>query len=131
MRIFVAGATGALGRRLLPLLTAAGHSVVGTTRSVDKAAVIRAAGAGPMGADVLDAAAVMPAVQQARPEVVVHQRTALPGNLDLRRFDDAFAQTNRLRTEGTRHLLAAARAAGARRLVAQSYAGWPYAREGG
>ena len=131
MRVFVAGSTGALGRRLLPLLAAAGHSVVGMTRSVDKAAVIRAAGAEPMVADALDAAAVMDAVQRARPEVVVHQLTALPGNLNLRRFDDTFALTNRLRTEGTQHLLAAARAAGARRLVAQSYAGWPYAREGG
>src|SRR5262245_34690412 len=131
MRIFVAGASGALGRRLLPLLNKAGHSVVGMTRSSDKTAVIRAAGAEPVVADALDGAAVMAAVQQARPEVVVHQLTALPGNLDLRRFDDAFALTNRLRTEGTRHPLAAARAAGARRLVAQSYAGWPYAREGG
>jgi 2-alkyl-3-oxoalkanoate reductase len=102
MRIFVAGATGALGRRLLPLLREAGHSVVGLTRSRDKAAVIHAAGAEPVVADALDGAAVMAAVQQARPDIVVHQLTALPGNLNLRRFDDAFALTNRLRTEGTR-----------------------------
>ena len=82
-------------------------------------------------ADALDCAAVMAVVEHARPDVVVHELTAIPANLDLRRFDVAFNQTNRLSTEGTDHLLAAARACGARRFVAQSYAGWPYARTGG
>ena len=131
MRVFVAGATGALGRRLVPELVARGHEVAGTTRSPAKAGALRAAGAQPVVLDVLDAGAVMTAVAAARPDVVVHEATALAGDLDLRRFEAAFAQTNRLRTEGTDHLLAAAVAAGAVRFVAQSYAGWPSARTGG
>jgi nucleoside-diphosphate-sugar epimerase len=131
MRIVVAGATGALGRRLVPLLVERGHEVVGMTRSPAKAADLRAAGAEPVVADALDRDAVLRAVGQARPEVVVHQLTALAGLTNSRRFDQGFALTNRLRTEGTDHLLAAARAAGARRFVAQSFAGWPFARVGG
>ena len=132
MRVFVAGATGAIGRRLVPQLVSAGHEVVGTTRSERGAAAIEAAGATPAIADGLDRDAMTRAVLAARPDVVVHQMTALSsigGN--LRRFDRDFELTNRLRTEGTDHLLAAARAAGARRFVAQSFAGWPYARAGG
>ena len=131
MRIFVAGATGAIGRRLIPILVQAGHSVVGMTRSPGKISLLRAAGAEPAVADALDANAVMATVCQAAPEVVVHQLTALPALLDFRKLDQQFAATNRLRTEGTKHLLAAALAAGARRFVAQSFAGWPYARTGG
>ena len=131
MRIFVAGATGALGRRLVPLLLADGHQVTAMTRRPDKAAGLRAAGADPVVADALDRDAVLRAVVAARPEVVVHQLTALAGTTSMRRFDREFALTNRLRTEGTDHLLAAARAAGARRFVAQSFAGWPFARTGG
>jgi nucleoside-diphosphate-sugar epimerase len=131
MRVFVAGATGALGRRLVPQLVARGHEVVGTTRSPARAGALRAAGAEPVALDVLDADAVMTAVTAARPDVVVHEATALAGDLDLRRFEAAFAQTNRLRTAGTDHLLAAAVAARAVRFVAQSYAGWPSARTGG
>jgi nucleoside-diphosphate-sugar epimerase len=131
MRIFLAGATGALGSRLVPLLVEGGHQVVGMTRSSGKAEGLRAAGAEPVVADGLDRDAVLLAVRQARPEVVVHQLTALAGLTSLRRPDKAFALTNRLRTEGTDHLLAAARASGARRLVAQSFAGWPFARVGG
>ena len=131
MRVFVAGATGALGRRLVPLLVVGGHQVTAMTRSPGKAAGLRAAGAEPVVADALDRDAVLAAVAEARPEVVVHQLTALAGALNLRRFDESFAATNRLRTEGTDHLVAAARAAGARRLVAQSFAGWPFARVGG
>jgi nucleoside-diphosphate-sugar epimerase len=131
MRIVVAGATGALGRRLVPLLVERGHEVAGMTRSPAKAADLRAAGAEPVVADALDRDAVQRAVGQARPEVVVHQLTALAGLTNSRRFDQGFALTNRLRTEGTDHLLAAARAAGARRFVAQSFAGWPFARVGG
>jgi nucleoside-diphosphate-sugar epimerase len=128
LRIFIAGASGTLGRRLVPQLVARGHHVVGSTRS--RADELRALGAAPVVLDPLDAAAVRDAVVRAKSEVVVHQLTALAGLGLERNFDKAFAMTNRLRTEGTDHLIAAARAAGARRLVWQSYAGWPYAREG-
>jgi nucleoside-diphosphate-sugar epimerase len=131
MRIFVAGATGALGRRLVPLLVERGHQVTGMTRTAGKAAGLRAAGTEPVVADALDRDAVLAAVAAARPEVVVHELTALAEMTDFRKLDQGFALTNRLRTEGTDHLLAAARAAGARRFVAQSFAGWPFARVGG
>ncbi|HET9581436.1 MAG TPA: NAD-dependent epimerase/dehydratase family protein [Gemmatimonadota bacterium] len=131
MRIFLAGATGAVGRRLVPLLIQAGHDVVGLTRTLAKADNLRAMGAEPAVADALDPDAVMKAVSEARPEVLIHQLTAIPDGVDLRHFDRDFALTDRLRTEGTRHLVAAATEAGARRLVAQGFAGWGYAREGG
>ncbi len=131
MKVFLAGATGALGARLLPLLVGHGHEVTATTRKPASVDGLRAAGASPVVVDALDRAAVVAAVQDARPEVVVHQLTALVGGLDMRRFDRTFAQTNRLRTTGLDHLLDAAQAAGARRFVAQSFAGWPYARVGG
>jgi 2-alkyl-3-oxoalkanoate reductase len=131
MRIFVAGSTGALGRRLVPLLAADGHEVTAMTHTAGKAAGLRAAGAEPVVGDALDRDAVLRAVSAARPEVVVHQATALAGLTNWRRFDEGFAATNRLRTEGTDHLLEAALAVGARRFVAQSYAGWPFARIGG
>jgi nucleoside-diphosphate-sugar epimerase len=131
MRIFVAGATGAVGRRLVPLLVDRGHEVVGTTHRADKAQAVRALGAEPAVLDPLDRERVMAAVAAARPEVVVHQLTALSGPPNLRNFDSYFAMTNRLRTEGTDHLLAAARAAGTRRFVAQSFTGWPNERTGG
>ena len=131
MRVFVAGATGAIGRRLVPMLVQAGHHVTGMTRSARNAERVRAAGALPAIADALDRDAVMRAVERAAPDAIVHQLTSLPANLDLRRFDQHFTLTNRLRTEGLDHLIAAARESGCRRVVAQSYAGWPYAREGG
>jgi 2-alkyl-3-oxoalkanoate reductase len=131
MRIFVAGATGALGRRLVPLLVAGGHQVTAMTRRVGRTMELYAAGAEPVVADALDRDAVLAAVTAARPEAVVHQLTDLAGVTSFRRFDQGFAATNRLRTEGTDHLLEAARVAGARRFVAQSFAGWPFARLGG
>jgi 2-alkyl-3-oxoalkanoate reductase len=132
MKILVTGATGAIGTRLIPLLTEAGHTVVGTTTTEAKTARLREAGAEPLVLDVLDAEAVREAVESARPEVIVHEATALAGNLtSLRNLDKAFAGTNRLRTEGTDHLLDAAAKSGVRRFIAQSYAGWPFAREGG
>ncbi len=131
MRIFLAGATGALGTQLSPRLVANGHDVTGTTRSAAKADALRAAGAEPVVLDALDRDAVIAAVAAARPDAILHQLTALGDLSNLRNFDAAFAQTNRLRTEGTDHLLAAARAAGVERFVAQSYAGWPCARTGG
>jgi nucleoside-diphosphate-sugar epimerase len=130
MKVFVAGGTGAVGARLVPLLVAHGHEVTAMTRTPGKAGVIRAAGAIPVVADGLDAVAVRDAVVRAEPEVVVHEMTGLAGMTSLRRFDHEFALTNRLRTEGTDNLLDAARAAGARRFVAQSYGNWNYARTG-
>lgn len=131
MRVFLAGASGALGRQLAPQLVAAGHQVTGTTRSEAKLELVRGLGAEPVLADALDAEALKRAVVEATPEVVLHELTAIPADLQPRRFERDFAATNRLRTEGTDNLLAAAREAGARRFVAQSYAGWPYARTGG
>ena len=128
MKIFVAGATGALGTQLVPQLVAHGHDVTGMTRTESKRDLVRSLGARPVVADALDPDAVAQAVAEAEPEVIVHQLTALSGTFDLRHFDRFFAVTNRLRTEGTDHLLAAGRAVGARRFVAQSYAGWPFAR---
>jgi nucleoside-diphosphate-sugar epimerase len=131
MRILVAGATGALGRQLVPRLAAREHEVSGITRSASKEEQLRRLGATPLVADGLDAEAVARSVAQSEPEVIVHQLTAIPNQVDLRRLDRDFELTNRLRTEGTDHLLAAARAVGTRRFVAQSFAGWPYARTGG
>jgi nucleoside-diphosphate-sugar epimerase len=131
MRVFVAGATGALGRPLVPRLVAAGHEVVGMTRSETKRELVRSLGATPAVADALDPDAVARVVAETEPEVIVHQLTALGGAVDFRHIDRYFAQTNRLRIEGTDHLLAAGRAVGARRFVAQSFAGWPAASSGG
>ncbi len=132
MKVLVAGATGALGRQLVPRLVAAGHEVTGTTRSIGKAALLEEWGARAAVLDALDPDAVAAAVAAAEPDVIVHQLTARDGmDFDPRKFETLFAQTNRLRTEGTDHLLAAGRAVGVRRFVAQSYTGWPFAREGG
>jgi nucleoside-diphosphate-sugar epimerase len=131
MKIFVAGATGALGRRLVPMLVATGHDVHGLTRSEANVAGIWDAGATPVVADALDPDALGRAITEAEPDVIVHQLTALAGSLDIRHFEREFAQTNRLRTEGTDNLLSAGRALGVRRFVAQSFAGWPFARVGG
>jgi nucleoside-diphosphate-sugar epimerase len=131
MRILLAGATGAIGRRLVPQLRAAGHEVVATTRTPDKQALLWNLGARPVLMDALDAEAVGAAVAAAEPEVVIHQLTALADMSDLKHFDRTFAMTNRLRTEGTDHLLAAATASGVRRMIAQSFTGWPNERTGG
>ena len=131
MKIFVVGATGALGLQLVPQLVANGHEVVGMTRSASKEGLVRGLGAQPVVADALDPDAVAQAVAGAEPEVIVHQLTALSGALDMRHIDRFLEGTNRLRTEGTDHLLAAGRAVGARRFVAQSFAGWPFARTDG
>jgi nucleoside-diphosphate-sugar epimerase len=131
MKVLVAGATGAIGKQLVPRLVARGHDVTGMTRTASKADAIRAMGATPVVADALDPDAVARAVGEAEPEVIVHELTALSESIDLRHFARDFAQTNRLRTEATDHLLAAGRAVGVRRFVAQSFAGWPHARVGG
>src|SRR3989441_1224297 len=131
MRVFLAGATGVIGKRLVPLLISGGHYVIAATRTPDKVMSLRAVGAEPVVVDALDRAAIMKAIASARPDVVVHQMTALARMGNLRNLDKEFALTNRLRTEGTEYLLAAARAVGARKFVAQSYTGWPNVREGG
>jgi 2-alkyl-3-oxoalkanoate reductase len=130
MRIFVTGAAGAIGSRLVPQLVAHGHDVTATTRTPEKLDRLRAWGADAIVLDGLDGAAVGEAVGRAAPEVIVHQMTALSGKPNLRRFDKWFASTNRLRTTGTEHLLAAAEAAGVGKLVAQSYTAWTNIREG-
>jgi nucleoside-diphosphate-sugar epimerase len=130
MRVFVAGATGAVGRQLVPRLVAAGHEVHGMTRSESKQAMLSAAGAVPVVADALDAGQVAEAVTRAKPDVIVHELTAI-GPLELRHFDRCFAATNRLRTEGTDNLLAAGLEAGVRRFVAQSNGAFTYARISG
>jgi nucleoside-diphosphate-sugar epimerase len=131
MRVFVTGATGALGRHLVPALVAAGHEVTATTRTPGKAGQLRAAGAEPVVVDGLDREAVIAAVRAASPEVIVHEMTALAGMRSFRNPDKLFAATNELRTRGTDNLLAAAAEAGTRRVIAQSYAGaGPDARPG-
>jgi 2-alkyl-3-oxoalkanoate reductase len=132
MKIFVAGATGVVGSRLIPRLVERGHEVTAMTRTPGKVEALRAAGATPVLAEALNQPEVRAAVLAAQPEVVVNELTSLSSlGSNLRRFDKYFAITNRLRTEGTDHLLDAARSAGARLFVSQSYAGWPYARTGG
>jgi 2-alkyl-3-oxoalkanoate reductase len=131
MRVFLAGATGAIGRRLVPQLAASGHSVTATTRTAEKVDMLRALGAEPVVVDGLDAVAVGEAVARAEPDAIVHQMSALAGTPNLKHFDTWFAVTNELRTQGTQHLIAAATAAGVTRLVAQSFTGWNNARDDG
>lgn len=131
MRVFVAGGTGAIGAPLVRLLLERGHQVTATTRHPGRAGHLRRLGAAVQGMDGLDAASVGEAVARAEPDAIVHQMTALAGKPDPRHFDRWFATTNALRTTGTRHLLAAARAAGVTRVVAQSFTGWNNARTGG
>ena len=131
MKIFVAGATGAIGERLVPQLVERGHKVVGTTRSHEKVDRLRQRGAQPLVLDILDRAGVRHAFLASRPDAIVHEATALAGVHDFRDFGRSFELTNRLRTEGTDALLAAAQESGVERFVAQSFAGWPYGRDGG
>jgi nucleoside-diphosphate-sugar epimerase len=136
MKVFVAGATGVLGRALVPLLVARGHEVVGMTRSASKQDLVRSLGARPVVADALDPDAVAQAVASAEPDVIVHQLTALSGKMSMRDMrhperSPLGIMTNRLRIEATDHLLAAGRAVGARRFVAQSFAAFRWARTGG
>jgi nucleoside-diphosphate-sugar epimerase len=136
MKVFVAGATGVLGRNLVPQLVARGHEVVGMTRSASKQDLVRSLGARPVVADALDPDAVAGTVASAEPEVIVHQLTALSGKMSIRdarrpERSSAAKMTNRLRTEATDHLLAAGRAVGARRFVAQSFGTFRFAGTGG
>jgi nucleoside-diphosphate-sugar epimerase len=125
-RVFVAGATGAIGRRIVPLLRQSGHIVTGMTRSREKAEMLRSIGVQPVLVDVFDADLVFSAVKDARPEIVIHQLTDLPKGLEPSLMDHAVLRNARIRSEGTRNLVRAAQAAGARRLIAQSI-GWAYA----
>lgn len=129
MKVFVAGATGAIGRHLVPRLVDAGHEVHGMTRSASKRGMLEGLGAVPVVADALEAEQVADAVGRAQPDVIIHQLTAI-GALDTRNIERHFEETNRLRTEGTNHLLAAGQAVGVRRFVAQSHI-LAYARAGG
>lgn len=131
MKVFVAGGTGAVGRRLVPLLVNRGHDVIATTRTAEKVPSLHALGADAIVVDGLDRSAVESAIRSARPDAVSHQMTALASMRSLKHFDREFALTNRLRAEGAQHMVAAAVASGVRRLVAQSYTGWPNPREGG
>lgn len=131
MRVLVAGASGAIGRALVPLLAAHGHAVGGLIRNPANAGIVQALGAEPLTADALDPSAVADAFERFRPDAVLHQLTALPAESDLRDLDRVFAATNRLRTEGTANLVAASRQIGVRRFVAQSFCGWTFARVGG
>jgi nucleoside-diphosphate-sugar epimerase len=135
MRIFVAGGSGVIGRRLVPQLVARGHQVTATTSSPGKVDMLEQLGADAVAMDGLDAASVGEAVARARPDAIVHQMTAISpahaGKPNFKRFDRWFATTSRLRTEGTDHLLAAAEATGVSTFVAQSYASWNGIREGG
>jgi len=131
MKVFVAGASGAIGTRLVPQLIERGHEVIGTCRSPENAELLQALGAEPIALDLLDPAAVRTAVLAAAPDAIVHEATALADVRFSRNLDRSFAQTNRLRREGTDALLAAAHEAGVRRFVAQSFANLRYAREGG
>jgi nucleoside-diphosphate-sugar epimerase len=131
MKVFVAGATGAIGKQLVPRLVAAGHEVHGMTRSESKQAMLAEMGAVPVIADALDPDQVAEVVGRAQPDVIVHELTAI-GPIDMRNFDRAFAMTNRLRTAGTDHLLSAGQAVGVQRFVAQGIATYgAYARAGG
>jgi 2-alkyl-3-oxoalkanoate reductase len=131
MRVFVAGASGAIGTRLVPQLIDRGHAVIGTSRTPERADRLRALGAEPVVLDLLDPDAVRKAVLEAKPDAIVHEATALADVRFSRSLDRVFVETNRLRTEGVDALLAAARAAGVRRIVVQSFASMRYAREGG
>jgi nucleoside-diphosphate-sugar epimerase len=131
MRVLVVGATGAIGGRLVRQLRERGHEVAGSSRSASRAGRLRELGAEPIGLDVLDPAATQRVVAEVGPDAIIYQATALAGSGFSRRLDTTFALTNRLRTEGTDHLLAAARAAGVSRFVAQSFAPYRYAHEGG
>src|SRR5215208_3218116 len=130
MRVFVAGASGAIGTRLIPQLVDRGHEVVGSSTSPESAERVRRLGAKPIVLDLLDPRAVRKSILGMKPDAIVHQATALADAKFTRNFDRTFAPTNRLRTEGTDALLAAAREAGVHRFVAQSFASYRTAREG-
>jgi len=131
MRVFLAGGTGAVGKRLLPRLVESGHEVIGLVRTPEKGKAVEALGAKAVVADALNKNELTHAIRRAEPEVIIHQLTALAGVANFKKFEEDFALTNRFRTEVTDTMLAAARAVGTRRFIVQSFCGWPFAREGG
>jgi nucleoside-diphosphate-sugar epimerase len=131
MKVFVAGATGAIGKSLVPLLLESGHEVTALSRRPQKARALEALGVKVAMADAFDRSGLTAAIKDAQPEVIIHELTALPANVDFRKLDTQFAVTNRLRTEVTDTLLGAARLVDARRFIVQSFCGWSFAREGG
>ncbi|HEX6336842.1 MAG TPA: NAD(P)-dependent oxidoreductase [Jiangellaceae bacterium] len=131
MKVFVAGGTGVVGRQLVPQLVARGHHVTATATSPDTLGLVQQMGAEAVIMDGLDAESVNNAVTQAKPDAITHQMTAISGKPDMKHMDRWFATTNRLRTEGTNHLLAAAEANGVTNVIAQSYGGWNGIRQGG
>lgn len=132
MKVFVAGSTGAIGSHLVPLLHESGHEVIALSRTAEKAKELEALGAKVAVADAFDRDRLTAAIKRAEPEVLIHELTALSGGVaNFKQLDEQFALTNRLRTEVTDAMLAAARLVGARRFIAQSFCGWPFAREGG
>ena len=131
MRVFVAGSTGVVGKNLVPLLLESGHEVVALVRTPKKGKEAEALGAKAVVADALDKDALTAAIRRAEPEVILHQLTALTGVTNFKKLDEEFALTNRLRTEATETMLAATRLVRGRRFIAQSFCGWPFAREGG
>jgi len=131
MKVFVAGSTGAVGKVLVPHLMENGHEVVALVRTPQSAKALEVMGAKVALADALDKEALTAAIRKAEPDVILHQLTALAGAGNFKRFDEEFALTNRFRTEVLDTLFAAARLVGTRRLIAQSFCGWPFAREGG
>ncbi|HEX6305389.1 MAG TPA: NAD(P)-dependent oxidoreductase [Anaerolineales bacterium] len=132
MKVFVAGSTGAIGNHLVPLLHESGHEVIALSRTDEKAKELEALGARVAVADAFDRDRLTAAIKRAEPEVLIHELTALSGGVaNFKQLDEQFALTNRLRTEVTDTMLAAARLVGAHRFIAQSFCGWPFAREGG
>jgi nucleoside-diphosphate-sugar epimerase len=131
MRVFIAGSTGVIGKALVPLLVEDGHEVVALVRTSQKGQQVEALGAKPALADALDRNGLTEAIIQAKPEVVIHELTALSAGINFKRFDEDLALTNRFRTEVVDTMLTAARQVGARRFIVQSFCGWPFAREGG
>jgi nucleoside-diphosphate-sugar epimerase len=131
VRVFLAGSTGVIGKQLLPLLLQSPHEVVALVRSPQKAKAVEALGARAVVADALDKEALTAVIRSEEPDVIIHQLTALTGVKSFKKLDEEFALTNRLRTEALDTMLAAARLVGARRFIAQSFCGWPFAREGG
>ena len=131
MRVFVAGSTGVVGKNLVPLLLDSGHEVIALARTPQKGLEVEALGARSIVADALDKDALTAAIRRAEPEVIIHQLTALAGVANFKKLDEEFTLTNRLRTEATETMLTAGRLVRARRLIVQSFCGWPFAREGG
>jgi 2-alkyl-3-oxoalkanoate reductase len=131
MKVFVAGSTGVIGRMLLPVLLEEGHEVIALVRNTKKGRAVEEMGAKTAFADAFNKEELTAAVRKAEPEVIIHQLTAIPKDLNFKKLDEQFVLTNRLRTEVLDSMIAAGHLVGARRFIAQSLCGWPFARVGG